>query len=234
MGSSMSHEVRRIAIIDSDPLALRCLIDFIGSHQNGISVGATFRDGAEAVESLAPRHGTSCHRESCGAPAIDGIICDMSPIGTTGPLICRHLRRGDATTPILGMAKSRTAHYAAILSLCGGQGLVPKEDPESIVTAVDALMSGRPAAFPGFEDAATAHTRLAVAAAARMSLPPRVEELAAVITGDSLSPNEAADLLHIAPSTARGYLKQIRDHYHVDDTTSALRLWMDDNTVGLR
>lgn len=215
----------RVAIVDNDRFTRLALADVVA--QGGHEVIWTRGSGLIAPDLVA-------------APETkpDVLLLDMSLGTTTGPQVCRAIRRRMADVAVLGVTAFPPSQYAAELAAAGAQGLVTKDTEREVLAGIAALAHGGTycpdvpgvrflppvAAWKAVNGLGTEMEHRNGAADGRARLTEREEALMRVYEADG-SLKTAAKVLGMGQSTARNTMANIRRKLGVTGTAQALVAW---------
>lgn len=211
------YEERTVAIVDNDALSLRMLVDLLHEFFPRVEVLWSITSGGDAVLRM---------RESHRPP--DLLILDMSLEGIQGPGICRHIRRMNGTTWILGVTAFNPDMYREELQRAGAQGIVTKLYDMQIVQASARLLNG--IWMQGFYSPQQSHDVI-VHNDGGNALSVREEEILEYVISYSSKTSEVAQGCGITQSAVRKIFQSICKKLGVADIGHAMLLWVKANRL---
>jgi DNA-binding NarL/FixJ family response regulator len=119
-----------VMVIEDHPRMQQLICQVVGTHEALSLMGAvaSAEEALERVQTMLP----------------DLFLVDISLPGMDGIQLVRRLRDQYASCRYLMVSGHTTKDYVAAAKEAGADGFVPKDRPERLVPAIDAVLSGEP------------------------------------------------------------------------------------------
>lgn len=210
----------RIALVDNDALVLHVLTSLMKRYSQ-VTVCWSAQNGQDALES---------YRKSVAGIGCmpDIIITDISMRGMSGLELAAAIRFEDAKTPILGVTSYAPAVYESEAFDSGMQGIVEKDEVESLMQAIAQLLQGAPLARAHgepFETPARAHLRLLQRGKPAILTLSDNERDVMNLCVQGFSTSAIAQQLNTNPSTIKTYISRVMKKLDVTTRREAVAIW---------
>jgi len=139
-----------IGLVDNDDWALLAMKQWIHGHSRACTLLWVTNSSSQALYNCL-------YSQMCP----DVLIIDMALGSSSGPEICRSIRKASAHPSVLGITANDPTHYVHDLSKAGAQGLIAKKDiPILLPDLIQPLAHGKSIQSSNFLSASEAHQRL--------------------------------------------------------------------------
>lgn len=117
------HEAT-LLVMDNDRLSLAIITSILSKHLPHLHVLNPIDNGKLAIQACTGHHPP------------DLLLADISMTDINGLTVCKTIRRDNMTTKILMMSSFDIGRYAQAAFDAGAQGIIHKDSPQTILTAV--------------------------------------------------------------------------------------------------
>ena len=125
------HEAT-LLVMDNDRLSLAIITSILSKHLPHLHVLNPIDNGKLAIQACTGHHPP------------DLLLADISMTDINGLTVCKTIRRDNMTTKILMMSSFDIGRYAQAAFDAGAQGIIHKDSPQTILTAVRRVAASIP------------------------------------------------------------------------------------------
>lgn len=215
-----SSTVIHVGIVDNDPLTLSALVSII-NNTAGCEVMWSEQSSVIAF--------SRCLSEN---ECPDALLVDMSMPDLSGPALCRRIRVQTSNVPILAITSYDPLLYAEKAAKAGAQGLITKDDIQTIQVALFAVARGNTWPSPHrlrqtqmFETSSQAHKRLKQERNPFAQLSPREMEAVQLSCQHMLTITKLALMMNVSENTFKTYLRRSYQKLGVSNRRELTILW---------
>lgn len=130
------HEAT-LLVMDNDRLSLAIITSILSKHLPHLHVLNPIDNGKLAIQACTGHHPPNL------------LLADISMTDINGLTVCKTIRRDNMTTKILMMSSFDIGGYAQAAFDAGAQGIIHKDSPQTILTAVRRVAAGQPLSYEG-------------------------------------------------------------------------------------
>ncbi|EIT88973.1 LuxR family two component transcriptional regulator [Parascardovia denticolens IPLA 20019] len=206
------HEAT-LLVMDNDRLSLAIITSILSKHLPHLHVLNPIDNGKLAIQACTGHHPP------------DLLLADISMTDINGLTVCKTIRRDNMTTKILMMSSFDIGRYAQAAFDAGAQGIIHKDSPQTILTAVRRVAAGQPLSYEGIRFQTPRDSFLRIKEAKTRELSPREVEVVE-LWSQGYSLQEIGERLSLSPTTVRTHLQHSCDKLGAANNRALISVWM--------